>query len=144
MHKTSYYLFCLVMVITLSSCSDNKYILYAKIDPSENAFNNSTIFCNGLDVGVADNSYSVVKLDFLKDIRVSKFDTVFLKQNPLGTKYFDIIKSNKILSDEQFYKTFDTINVQTKSNQFFLDSSKIKRIEKQFINTLDSLDAILK
>jgi hypothetical protein len=144
MHKTSFCLFYLIIVLTLKSCFNNKYTLYAKIDPSENVFNNADIFCNGLNVGIADNLNSVAKLEFFKDVRVSKFDTIFLKQNPLGTKYFDIIKFDKILIDEKFYNPFDTINVLTKSNPFFLDSNKIKRIEKQFINTLDSLDAILK
>ncbi len=144
MLKTHYYLFYFIILLALKSCSDNKYTLYAKINSENNDFNSADIFCHGLNLGKADNSGAVTKLEFFNNAKLSKVDTIFLKQNPLGTKYFDIIKSNKPSMDNEFYKTFDTINILIKSKTLFLDSIRIKRIEKQFINTLDSLNAILK
>jgi hypothetical protein len=144
MLKPSYCIFCFILVFTLKSCSDNKYTLYAKINSIDNDFNSADIFCNGLNLGKVDNSGAVAKLEFFNDVRVSKVDTFFLKQNPLGTKYIDIVKPNIAFIDNQFYKNFDTINVIIKHNQFFFDSNKTKKLKRLFINTLDSLDSIIK
>jgi hypothetical protein len=143
-HKIVIYFYSILSIIFLSNCSDNKFILYAKTDSAEITFNRADIFCKGLNVGSAENSNPGIKLIFLQDVLISKSDTVFVKKNPLGTEYFDIVKSDKIISEDIFYKKFDTIIFYKKINFLSLDSNKVKRIEKQILNTFDSINVILK
>ncbi|MFC4263660.1 hypothetical protein ACFOWM_12265 [Ferruginibacter yonginensis] len=107
-------------------------------------FQSSNLYINGEVAGRVTNEQVGTILLLDKKNTLFKTDSVFIKKNPLGTVYFDVVKTNYVKNTTLEYRSGDTIIIYNKVNKFTIDGNKAKKIIEKLDNTLKQIDTILK